>query len=132
MPAANLIANIKKIIANNNYPDLIYLPRKNIFTGVMPIDALTYGWDITDGNVVNWTKGDYQGRLWKNKRGLKWEGKLHERITLKKEHHSMVLPKIEECCLLHYKTINEQRADNERYNQDFSKEDNMNGGSLKQ
>jgi hypothetical protein len=87
-----------------------------------------YNWQL-DGEVVNWVKGDYQTRIIKNKRGLKWEGVLHERIYFKKEHRVIQLPVDERLALIHRKTITEQVADNTRYNQNWSKELNQQGGS---
>jgi Glycosyl transferase family 2 len=127
-PAPELLQHIRKVIANNSYPDLIVVPRKNIFKGVLPIHALKYGWEM-NGEVVNWVKGDYQTRIIKNKRGLKWEGVLHEKIAFKKEHRVIQLPKDERLALIHNKTLTEQVIDNDRYNKEWSVELNKIGGS---
>lgn len=123
IPSEDLLKNIKLTIEQNGYPDMLVLPRKNIFKGCLPIHALQYGWQLK-GEVVNWENGDYQTRLFKNKVGLRWQGKLHERLNASKEHKVVGMPKVEDCCIFHYKTISEQLADNTYYQHKYSIKEN--------
>ena len=56
---------------------------------------------------------DYQGRLYKNLDNIKWQNKVHERISgHKTEAH---LPAEEEWALYHIKDILRQREQNNYY-----------------
>lgn len=60
--------------------------------------------------IIN--KPDYQGRLYK--KGLLWEGKVHERIVGVK--HYSLLPSDEELyCIEHHKNIKKQEKQNNLY-----------------
>ena len=129
MPQEFLMKNIKHILMETKLPDLVAVPRRNIIEGLMPIDALKYNWDVTDGNVIQWLRGDYQRRIIKNRRGLKWFGAVHETIIPKKEHNCITLAKEIPFCLMHYKTIEQQHKSNDFYNTNWSAELNKAGGS---
>lgn len=61
--------------------------------------------------IVAWP--DYQTRIYKNHPDIKWEGKVHERIV---GHKTMTaLPAEEVWALIHEKTIDRQRKQNEFY-----------------
>lgn len=124
IPAENLLKNLKQLINNSNMCDLLMIPRKNIFKGCLPIHALQYGWNLK-GEIVNWDSGDYQTRLFKNKVGLRWQGKLHERIVHSPANKVAMFPKEEDYCLFHYKTISEQLADNTYYQHKYTQNENM-------
>ena len=130
LPAELLIKNVKTIIENYRYPDVIGIFRKNVFTGTTAYDCLNYGWDLTDGNAVNWIKGDPQYRLFKVGKGLRWTRPLHESLDIvNKGYRVMLTPKEYNLAIIHNKTIERQRASNERYNKEFSVELNQAGGS---
>ena len=57
---------------------------------------------------------DYQTRVYRNHPDIKWEGKVHERITGYKT--SATFPDEEEWALYHIKDISRQRAQNDFYN----------------
>jgi hypothetical protein len=61
--------------------------------------------------IIN--KPDYQGRIYK--KGLMWEGKVHERIGNVKYYS--ILPSDEvSYCIEHYKNITKQEQQNSLYN----------------
>lgn len=60
--------------------------------------------------IINYP--DYQGRL--HKRGLKWSGKVHERIV--GARYYSILPDLEVYSLIHHKTIEKQIKQNNFYN----------------
>lgn len=132
IPTLSLMKSYKQAIINMGYPDLILVPRLNLFEGVFPIHALRFNWDLSyiDGKTaINWSRGDFQTRLFKNKRGLYWTNKLHESIFPRKEHVCKMLPKDINYCIEHRKTIVEQISDNERYNANWTVSENKAGGS---
>lgn len=122
VPSLKLLQNIKPIIANTNNPDVIWLPRLNLFNGVLPIHALIYNWTL-QGNIVNWP--DLQTRLFKNRKGIKWKGNLHERLDYDDKTHKVVqLPPHPDFIIEHKKEITKQLKDNEYYNLTYSESEN--------
>lgn len=75
--------------------------------------------------LVQWP--DHQGRLYRNiPDRIKWDRRLHEKIQ---GHESYAtLPPEEDYAMLHSKKIDQQWATNKRYNEWFSKEENMGHG----
>ena len=124
LPHEELLVNVKQIIQKLNRPDVICIPRVNIFKGVKPIHALQYGWDLK-GERVNYLRGDPQTRLFKRSIGLKWKGVLHERIAYTEKNTVKGLPQDDRLSLFHFKTIEEQIASNNRYNKEYSVQENM-------
>lgn len=89
--------------------EIFYLPRTNIVEGINETHIQMWGWVIDDENRINYP--DYQGRVFKN--GLKWEGRVHERIVGYK--YFSLLPKNEKYSILHHKHINKQIIQNNFY-----------------
>ena len=95
------------------YPEieLFYVPRVNIVQGLTDEDIAKWRWNV---NTLGWINfPDYQTRLYKNKEGIQWAGKVHETIVGALTY--VLLPEEERCCLYHTKTIDRQRAQNEFY-----------------
>lgn len=116
--------------------EMLYVPRMNCFNGVTPEIAKQWNWSLSEStslpyNVINGVKmdrtlvnwPDYQSRIYKNKKEIKWSGRLHEKI-IGYTNYSF-LPLLEEYALLHVKSIEKQIQTNLMYNQDFSKKENM-------
>jgi len=119
-PAGELIQNIRKLI--DCEPDLVWIPRVNIVEGAMPIHAMQFGWTVTDG-MWNWP--DPQSRILRMGKGIKWVGKLHERLKPSLQGCKIMrLPENPKCAIIHRKTIARQISQNEIYNQKFSPEEN--------
>ena len=120
VPNIKLMEEMPKILENKI--DMWWVPRLNLFKGVKPIDALNNGWTLRDG-IVSWP--DPQSRLFKNRKGIKWVGKLHESIKIdKKIHKEGTLPFEQDFALVHIKTIEKQIEDNQNYNAKYSQEEN--------
>ena len=128
MPSDTLIFNIRDIIETNLNVEMIYVPRINDFRGVTMELAKPWGWRLTPSPhckmrlVVNWP--DFQSRIYKRDvERIKWDRKLHEKIIGYKEY--AFLPEDEDLALYHDKTIETQIRTNVKYNQLFSREDNL-------
>lgn len=106
----NLLTYLHDILDNNDI-DLYTIPRVNIVNGLTQEDIRRWGWRINEKGWVMWP--DYQTRLYKNSPDIKWEGKVHERITGFKT--VAPLPDEEEWCLYHIKEIERQRKQNDYY-----------------
>lgn len=101
----------KKIIDKNNY-DVYYIPRINTVDGYTLIDIKNYGWIINDNGWINWP--DYQPRIFKNIPNIQWSGNVHETIT--GSQNLSALPADPRLAIIHHKTIDKQRTQNNFYN----------------
>ena len=128
-----LLNNIHEIIDSNPTVELYRVPRVNIVRGATDNDARNWGWHMTklpefgDLPIINWhTTGDYQSRIYKNSLRIQWHKPLHETIM----GASIVadLPKEVDYAIIHDKTIDRQRAQNEFYNKNWSIKANMGQG----
>lgn len=106
-----LVKNISTIIELNEDVDLIYVPRINIVNGITDEHVQKWGWNINEKNWINFP--DFQGRV--HKKGLKWEGNVHEKITGFKIY-SVLPTDHEEFCIKHIKGISRQEEQNDFYN----------------
>ena len=92
--------------------ELFTLARINIVSGLTPDDIKRWGWTVDEKNRINFP--DRQGRIYKNRSGIQWQGKVHERIIGYTGHSD--LPDDDEVySLLHVKNIERQRKQNELY-----------------
>lgn len=124
-PEPELLLNFEEIIKSNPNTEVFWVPRINDFRGVTEEHAKRFGWRLTESKtykrpIVNWP--DWQARLYKNRPHIKWNRKLHE--TLAGHNSYGLFPEMEELALYHDKTIETQLKTNERYNKDFSEDDN--------
>lgn len=129
----NLLNNIHEIIESNPTVELYRVPRVNIVRGATDNDARNWGWhmmklpEFGDLPIINWGNGgDYQSRIYKNSLKIQWQKPLHETIV----GASIVayLPKEVDYAIIHDKTIDRQRAQNEFYNKNWSQRANMGQG----
>ena len=68
--------------------------------------------------IINWP-ADYQWRLYRNSEEINWVGSVHEQISGFKNMSR--LPADKDYCLIHEKTIERQRKQNEFYINTFNK-----------
>jgi glycosyltransferase involved in cell wall biosynthesis len=126
---SNLLNNIHEIIESNPTVELYRVPRVNIVRGATDNDARNWGWhmmklpEFGELPIINWNSGDYQSRIYKNSLRIQWHKPLHETIT----GASIVahLPKEVDYAIIHDKTIDRQRSQNEFYNKNWSIKANM-------
>lgn len=111
-PHPHLIANLESILEYNSTVDVFLVPRINTVDGLTESHINKWGWNLNDRDWVNFP--DYQWRIWKNKKGIKWINKVHERLDGFKEFS--LLPQSEEYCLFHPKDIKRQERQNNFYN----------------
>jgi len=104
------IKNVHGILEENPI-DLIFLPRINMVEGLTQEHVRHWGWSVNEEGWVNFP--DWQGRLFKNRPNIKWEKPVHEMITGFQTYAH--LPTEKSFCILHYKTIDKQEQQNEKY-----------------
>ena len=113
MPDKTLIKYLPEILESNDV-DAIWIPRINIVNGITPEHISKWGWNVNEDGWVNWPN-DPQLRVYKNKPEIKWEGKVHERITGYKTISKF--PDQKEFALWHVKQIDRQEKQNQFYSE---------------
>lgn len=107
-----LLKYLQDIVFRNTDVDLFLIPRINTVTGLTQEDIQRWRWQVNEKGWVMFP--DYQTRIYRNEPDrIKWEGKVHERITGHKTQ--VTLPAEEDWCLYHEKDIARQRAQNDLY-----------------
>ena len=119
-PNKILLQQLKQILEINDV-DLIWIPRVNTIDGMTEEHIKKWGWRVSEKKWVNYP--DYQARVFKNHKDIRWTRPLHEHIVGCKTYAH--LPPHEELSLYHPKTIQKQEQQNLFYNQNFSKELNV-------
>ena len=105
-----LIKNIHGILEDNQI-DLIYLPRINTVEGLTQQHIQQWGWNVNEEGWINFP--DWQGRVFKNRPNIKWEKPVHEMIKGFQTYAH--LPTEKPFCMLHYKKIEKQEQQNNKY-----------------
>ena len=116
-PNEILLEQLKKILEMNDV-DLVWIPRVNTVEGMTQQDIQKWGWRISENNWVNYP--DYQSRVFRNHKDIRWTRPLHEYITGCKTYSH--LPPNEELSLYHPKTMEKQEQQNKFYMDNFSKD----------
>lgn len=111
-PEEYLMSTLPSIIENNGKVDIFWVPRINLVEGLTLEHIQKWGWVMNNKNRINFP--DYQCRILKNVKRIKWKNKVHEVLTGHKTESK--LPANDEFCLHHPKTIDRQEKQNEFYN----------------
>ena len=109
-PNEILLSQIKQVLEMNEV-DLVWIPRVNTVEGITNEHCVKWGWRINDKGWINYP--DYQARVFKRSKDIKWIKPVHEYITGCKTYAH--LPPQEELSLYHPKTIEKQEKQNEFY-----------------
>jgi glycosyltransferase involved in cell wall biosynthesis len=109
-PHPLLIQSLPEILEYNPI-DVFLVPRINTVDGLTEQHIKQWGWRVDDKGWINFP--DYQWRIWKNNKRIKWINKVHERLD-GFETYSL-LPQMEEYCLYHPKDIKRQEKQNKFY-----------------
>jgi hypothetical protein len=110
-PHLYLIESLPQILEYNPI-DAILVPRINTVGGLTAQHIGQWGWNVNENGWVNFP--DYQWRIWKNNKKIKWINKVHERLDGFQTYSP--LPQMEEYCLYHPKDIKRQEKQNQFYN----------------
>lgn len=110
-PDDYLMSAVEEVIKINDSVDVFWVPRINKVNGLTQEHIDKWRWNVDSKGRVNFP--DYQCRILKNIKEIKWENKVHEILTgHKSESH---LPANDEYCLIHLKDIKRQEKQNELY-----------------
>ncbi len=88
------------------------MKRKDLYSYIREEHILRWGWRY-ENERVNFP--DYQWRIYRNNKSIKWKNKVHEVLEGYKQFAP--LPAQDEFCLLHPKTIERQEKQNSFYEQ---------------
>ncbi len=117
-PNEILIQQLKQILNMNLGVDLIWVPRVNTVEGFTQEDVQKWGWRVSEKGWVNYP--DYQARIFRNDKNIRWVRPLHEFISGCKTYAH--LPPQEELSLYHPKTKEKQEKQNKFYMDNFSRD----------
>jgi hypothetical protein len=111
LPHTDLVKILPLMLEQNSEVDLFFVPRINTVEGLTQEHIIKWRWNVDEKGWVNFP--DYQTRIYKKSPEIKWEGKVHERITGTKTFSP--LPAEEVWCLYHPKNIEKQEKQNNYY-----------------
>ncbi len=111
IPNKVLIDNLPAILETNPNNEVYLIPRVNTVKGLTNEHIKQWKWNVDEKGWVNFP--DYQWRVWKNKKEIKWINKVHEKL----EGYSTyaALPPEEYYSLYHHKKIDRQEQQNKYY-----------------
>ena len=110
-PDDYLMGTVEEVIKMNDSVDVFWVPRINKINGLTQEHIVKWGWNVDNDGRVNFP--DYQCRVFKNVKRIKWKNKVHEQLTGHKTQSQ--LPANDEFCLIHLKDIKRQEKQNELY-----------------
>jgi len=111
IPSSILLKEIHQILKSNESNECWLVPRINIVKGLTVGHLQKWNWHIDDKGYINWP--DWQLRIYKNKKEIQWEGKVHERPVGYTQLGK--LPQDDKFAILHVKEIAKQEKQNEFY-----------------
>jgi len=110
IPNTSLLEHLPSILENNDV-DVMLVPRINTVEGITDRHIKKWGWSVDDNNWINFP--DFQMRIYKNSKDIKWTNKVHERLDGFKKY--AYLPSSENFSLYHPKDISKQEKQNTFY-----------------
>ena len=110
-PDEYLMNTIEWLITNNDGVDIFWVPRINTVKGLTQEHIDQWKWRVDPDGKVNFP--DYQCRILKNVKRIKWKNKVLEVLTGFKTESR--LPANKEFCIHHPKTIKRQEEQNAFY-----------------
>jgi glycosyltransferase involved in cell wall biosynthesis len=112
IPASNLFDVIHTLLSENSTVEMFWVPRWNTVENITEEHIANWRWRYDEWGRINWP--DWQTRIYKNKETIRWQNKVHERLTGYETYG--FLPEEKDWCLFHNKTINRQEQQNNYYN----------------
>lgn len=112
MPQEALIKNIKKPLMETSC-DMVYVPRINICPGFTNEWLERCKFSVNEAGFINWP--DFQGRIFRNVEGIRWNKSLHEKIEGFKSAISLEANPL--IALWHIKSVERQDKQDQFYKQ---------------
>jgi glycosyltransferase involved in cell wall biosynthesis len=112
IPSSNLLSVLHNILTENDSVEMFWVPRWNTVENITKEHIDKWRWHHDEWGRINWP--DWQTRIYKNKETIRWQNKVHERLTGYETY--AFLPDDKEWCLFHNKSIDRQEQQNNYYN----------------
>lgn len=110
-PEEYLMQTLEWLINNNPGTDIFWVPRINTVKGLTTEHIDKWRWNVDNQGRINFP--DYQCRILKNVKRIKWKNKVHEVLMGHKTESQ--LPANDEFCIHHPKSIERQEQQNALY-----------------
>ena len=111
MPSHSFVTNIAELLQDNSEVCMFVVPRRNIVLGITPHHIARWGWTKDEQDRINWP--DYQMRVYKNNKLIKWINPVHEVLT----GFQTFAPLPDEMYFDHIKSIEKQEKQTNLYSQ---------------
>jgi|TARA_R110000824_G_scaffold112722_1_gene262006 hypothetical protein len=113
MVTAYVLDLLPEVLQANSTVDVMKVPRINTVDGITEEHIQRWNWRVNDQDWINYP--DYQWRIYKNNKQIKWINRVHEVLT---GYQSVAhLPASREWSLIHNKTIDRQERQNKLYSE---------------
>lgn len=112
IPQASLIKKIKFFLHKKRKKDVFMVPRINIVNGITKEHIERWNWSLSKEGYINFP--DAQDRIFKLRKGIQWENKVHEKLCNYNEKIGLPISDFS-MCLLHIKEIERQEQQNSFY-----------------
>jgi glycosyltransferase involved in cell wall biosynthesis len=109
-PNPTLVEILPALLEENYTTEVFLVPRINTVEGLTEDYVKRWRWNLQNGRV---NFPDYQWRIWKNTKKIRWINKVHERLDGFETYAA--LPAEDEFCLFHPKDIERQERQNNFY-----------------
>ena len=109
-PHKDLMQLLPALLEENYMTEVFLVPRINTVDGLTQEHINKWRWNVQNGRV---NFPDYQWRIWKNTKKIRWINKVHERLEGFETYAA--LPAEDEFCLYHPKDIKRQERQNNFY-----------------
>jgi glycosyltransferase involved in cell wall biosynthesis len=109
----HMLRMLKQVLVANPDIECFAVPRVNTVEGITQEHIQKWGWRVDDKGRINWP--DFQTRICKKSKDIKWVGAVHERLEGWKTISSFPYD-FEDWALRHPKTIERQEKQNDFYN----------------
>jgi len=110
--SVELINNLHLILQQNPETHVFLLPRINTVEGITDQHIQKWRWQVNEKGWINFP--DWQPRILQNSPKINWANKVHEVLVGHTTYGFFSTD--EEYCILHYKNIERQEAQNNLYN----------------
>lgn len=112
LPGLQLIRTIRETLLAYRKIDSFVIPRINYVEGLTDDYAARQHWQLASDRRINFP--DYQMRLFRLDRNIRWEYRVHEQLRGQQTCHFLPADQ-DDLCLLHRKTLTRQIQQNNLY-----------------
>lgn len=112
VPGERLIGTLDETLRAHRHIDCFAVPRINYVDGLTDAYAIQRNWQLGPDRRINFP--DYQLRLFRLGRTIRWQYRVHEQLRGQQTCHFLPADQ-DDCCLMHHKTLTRQIQQNNLY-----------------